>query len=319
MNKRMETTDLDLGRQTRKRIITYLLIAFGVSLAAYAFIALGREEGGGLGPFGILLQWAPAIGAFATLLIYQRNIRGLGFGLGKARYLVLSYFLPLGVLLVTYAVIWLLGLGGFDSEPVIEEAASNIGLSNPILLMLAVIGVGATVGVLFAAIFALGEEIGWRGFLVPELAKIRSFTGVALVSGAIWVVYHYPFVFIFGAERAGTPLIYQLLVLTIQGIAIGTIVAWIRLMSGSLWTAVIFHSVLNAFGQGLFDSLTTDTGITPYIAGEQGLALAISWSIVAFMFWRRRSDLPEINAAPVPEENARQSDLLNVSTTETET
>jgi membrane protease YdiL (CAAX protease family) len=300
----MTATEVSLERQTIKRIITYLLIAFGLSFATYALIALGREEGGGLGPFGILLQWAPAIGAFATLLIYQRNVRGLGFGPGRGRYLLLSYFLPLVVLLVTYAMIWLLGLGGFDTEPVLEEVEATIGISNPLLLMLANIAVTGTAGVLFAAIFALGEEIGWRGFLVPELAKIRSFTGVALLSGAIWVAFHFPFVFIFGAERAGTPLLYQLLVLTIQGIAISTIVAWIRLMSGSLWTAVIFHAVLNIFGQGLFTNLTTDTGITPYIAGEQGLALAISWSIVAFLFWRRRSELPEIKAAPVPEEYA---------------
>lgn len=303
----MEATNLESDRQTKKRIITYLLIAFGLTFATYALIALGREEGGGLDSFGVLIQWAPAIGAFATLLIYQRNIRGLGFGLGRVRYLVLSYFLPLGVLLVTYAVIWLLGLGGVNSEPVLEEAASATGISNPILLMLVIIGLGATAGLLLPAFFALGEEIGWRGFLVPELAKIRSFTGVALLSGAIWAIYHYPLVLIFGAKRAGTPILYQLLVLTFQGIAISTILAWIRLMSGSLWTAVIFHAVLNAFGQGLFDPLTSDTGITPYIAGEQGLALAISWSIVAFLFWRRRSDLPEINAAPVPEEAAPQS------------
>jgi membrane protease YdiL (CAAX protease family) len=185
--------------------------------------------------------------------------------------------------------------------------------------LLVIIGVTATVGFLLAAFFALGEEIGWRGFLVPELAKIRSFTGVALLSGAIWVAFQFPFVFIFGAERAGTPILYQLLVMTIQGIAIGTVVAWIRLMSGSLWTAVIFHAVLNLFGQGLFTQLTIDTGITPYIAGEQGLALAISWSIVAFLFWRRRSDLPEFKTAPASEEDARQSDILNVSAMETET
>jgi membrane protease YdiL (CAAX protease family) len=306
----MTATEVSSERQTTKRIIIYVLITFGLSFAAYALIALGREEGGGLGPFGLLLQWAPAIGAFATLLIYQRNVRGLGFGLGRGRYLVLSYFLPLGVLLVTYAVIWLLGLGGFSIEPALAEAEASIGdigISNPILLMLVIIGVTATVGVLIAGLLALGEEIGWRGFLVPELAKIRSFTGVALLSGAIWVAFHFPFVFIFGAERAGTPIPYQLLVMTIQGIAIGTVVAWIRLMSGSLWTAVIFHAVLNPFGQGLFSQLTIDTGITPYIAGEQGLALAISWSIVAFLFWRRRSDLPDIIAEQVPEEAIPQS------------
>lgn len=303
----METTDFNSKKQTRKRIFTYILIAFGLTFTAYAFIALEREGGEGLGSLGVLIQWAPAIGAFATLLIYQRNIRGLGFGLGRGRYLVLSYFLPLGVLLATYAVIWVLGLGGFGSEPILEEAASVLSISNPILLILAIIGVSATAGLLLPAFLALGEEIGWRGFLVPELAKSRSFTRVALLSGAIWAVYHYPLIFIFGAEMAGTPILYQLLVMTIQAIAIGTILAWIRLMSGSLWTAVIFHAVLNAFGQGLFDPLTTDTGITPYIAGEQGLALAISWSIVAFLFWRRRSDLPEIKPAPVSEETAPQS------------
>ena len=39
---------------------------------------------------------------------------------------------------------------------------------------------------------ATGEEIGWRGFLVPELAKVLPFTGVALVSGLIWASWHYP-------------------------------------------------------------------------------------------------------------------------------
>ena len=59
----------------------------------------------------------------------------------SGRYLVLSYFLPLAVLLVTYAAIWLLGLGGFDSEPVLKEVEATLGISNPILLMLANIGV----------------------------------------------------------------------------------------------------------------------------------------------------------------------------------
>jgi membrane protease YdiL (CAAX protease family) len=168
--------------------------------------------------------------------------------------------------------------------------------------MLANIGVTATAGVLVAAIFALGEEIGWRGFLVPELAKIRSFTGVALLSGAIWALFHFPFVFIFGAERAGTPIPYQLLVMTIQAIAIGTVVAWLRLKSGSLWTAVIFHAVLNVFGQGLFTNLTVNTELTPYIAGEQGLALAISWSIVAFLFWLKRDSLPQFQPQDDPQD-----------------
>jgi membrane protease YdiL (CAAX protease family) len=49
-----------------------------------------------------------------------------------------------------------------------------------------------TTGMLSGVAAATGEEIGWRGFLVPELAKALPFTGVALVSGLIWAASHYP-------------------------------------------------------------------------------------------------------------------------------
>lgn len=43
-----------------------------------------------------------------------------------------------------------------------------------------------TVTPLFSIFLGLGEEIGWRGFLVPQLAKLTTFTWVALISGIIW-------------------------------------------------------------------------------------------------------------------------------------
>jgi uncharacterized protein len=49
-----------------------------------------------------------------------------------------------------------------------------------------------TTGMFTGVAAAAGEEIGWRAFLVPELAKVLPFTGVALVSGLIWAAWHYP-------------------------------------------------------------------------------------------------------------------------------
>ena len=61
---------------------------------------------------------------------------------------------------------------------------------------------------------ALGEEIGWRGFLVPELFKTTGLTGTALFSGVVWALWHYPV--LIGADyNAGTPTWYGLTCFTV--------------------------------------------------------------------------------------------------------
>ena len=63
----------------------------------------------------------------------------------------------------------------------------------------------ATVGVLGSCISALGEELGWRGFLVPQLANVASFPRVELIGGAIWALLHYPII-PFADYRGAGPL-----------------------------------------------------------------------------------------------------------------
>jgi uncharacterized protein len=65
-----------------------------------------------------------------------------------------------------------------------------------------------TPGLLGGIFLALGEEIGWRGLLVPQLARLTTFTKTALLSGGIQAVWHWPFVLFAGFSSAadrGTP------------------------------------------------------------------------------------------------------------------
>lgn len=39
---------------------------------------------------------------------------------------------------------------------------------------------------LFNCFAAAGEELGWRGLLVPELNQFLGFMELALLSGAVW-------------------------------------------------------------------------------------------------------------------------------------
>ncbi|HPL27392.1 MAG TPA: hypothetical protein PLG21_04955, partial [Anaerolineae bacterium] len=103
---------MESAKQVRQEIFTFLALALVLCVAVYVpIIVTGRiETGGGLGV--VALMWAPGIAALATCLFYHRNLRGLGWGLGKARYLALAYVLPAAYALLAYGGVWLLGLAG---------------------------------------------------------------------------------------------------------------------------------------------------------------------------------------------------------------
>ena len=70
------------GNDATKRIITYLVLVFGIStIFYYLVIQNGGLEGGGEA-YVIPLMWTPAVAGIITTFIFQRNIRGMGWSLG---------------------------------------------------------------------------------------------------------------------------------------------------------------------------------------------------------------------------------------------
>ena len=64
------------------------------------------------------------------------------------------------------------------------------------------------------------------------------------------------------------------------------------------WPAVVFHASHNLFVKNVFTPLTRNTGVTPCIIDEFGIALLIALLLIAAYFWRRRSEVA--NLAEVP-------------------
>lgn len=266
-----------MDHDAKKKILTYLLLAFALSsIFYYLILSPGKGKVGNLLVMG--LMWCPGVAGLATRLIYQGNLRGIGWGWGKTRYQVASYLLPLLGGLLVYGIVWLTGFGGF------KGALSHRPLPVSLFLL-------ATVGFLINVVYALGEEIGWRGLLVPELAKVTSFGWTAAISGVVWILYHYPLI-LFGDYHSATPRWWALLFFTLD-IAAGSVgFAWLRLRSGSVWTGVILHASHNLFLQEVFDPLTVDKGKTQYWTTEFGLGITLFYGIVAWWCWRRRGELP---------------------------
>lgn len=286
----------DKVTSSKKQIYLFLLLVTVIAAIGYAVaIKMGDDNrAGGL----FLVQFAPLVAAFITKLVFQRNLRGLGWGWGKTRYQAAAYGLAFLLPLISFGLVWLLGFGGFYDVAFIVEARAGIAdslgphISSPWGVMLALITIGGAVGML-TAFGGIGEELGWRGFLVPELFKHCDFTKTSLISGVIWAVYHWPLIiFLMGPRLGVSPLPLMAFVL-VSAIGLSAIMAWLRLKSGSVWTAVIFHMALNTHTQGFFQSLTTETSwLTHYVSGEHGLMLAIVSATIGYWFWRKRNFLP---------------------------
>lgn len=231
-------------------------------------------------------MWSPGLAAFATRRIFGESIRDLPWKWGSSNYNWLGYLIPIFYTVPLYLVVWFTGLGAFNWDAV-KKISSESGWQNfpPALVLLLFVLLTGTLGMVGKLSRALGEEIGWRGFLVPELAKVVGFPKVALISGLMWAVYHYP-VLLFADYNAGGPAWYGLSCFTVMVVADSFILAWLTLRSQSLWPAAIFHASHNLFIQSICTPLTRDTGKTAYIIDEFGVGLVVTIVVAAVIVWR---------------------------------
>jgi membrane protease YdiL (CAAX protease family) len=182
-------------------------------------------------------------------------------------------------------------LGRFGNPEFYNALGEQMHLGGPLWVSVALgIALTGTLGMVGSILKALGEEIGWRGFLVPELSKTSSYTVTCLVSGIIWSVWHYP-ILIYGDYNAGTPTWYGLPCFTVMVVSLSFVFAWMRLKSGSLWTGAILHASHNLYIQGIFTPLTRNTGKTAWYIDEFGCVVPLVSVVFAVYFWRRRREL----------------------------
>jgi len=262
-------------------VLTFLILTFSFSSVFWYLISVTSAVKANavlLMTFTIVNMWCPAAGAVATRFIYQRNLKGFGFGLGKIKWLIMGMLLPVIVGLAMFGSAWVTGMAPFNTDKVTTILAFSF---IPVFLA----------GILFNCFAAFGEELGWRGFLVPELSRSMKFTSLALLSGAIWTVWHFPLIF-FGTYHGTGPVLYSLAVFIPSVMGAGLILAWMRLMSGSVWVAVLFHGFWNYFIQQFYPAFTIKTRAGDMMLGEFGWFVALIYIALAIIFWKFRGRLP---------------------------
>jgi len=285
------------SRGSRGQAVMYVLFVFLFSSVFYFLLLRAHSLSGGGGMYTTGIMWCPALAAFATLKLNGRKASELGWKWPARKYAWMSWYIPLLYAGIAYAIVWVSGLGGFPNHQFMQTLVDRLGLRlSPVASTLVYVLLMGTYGLVGSAARALGEEIGWRGFLVPELSKAMRFTSTALISGIVWASWHYP-ILVWGDYNSGTPAWYGLTCFTVMVVAIAVVFAWLRLKSGSLWTGVILHASHNLYVQGIFTPLTQDRGKTAWFIDEFGAVLPIVAVAFAIYFWRRRREVEQtVNA-----------------------
>ena len=145
---------------------------------------------------------------------------------------------------------------------------------------------------------ALGEEIGWRGFLYPQLKEKFGRKKGWLLGGAIWGAWHWPLIWLIGYEYGaatgneagylGFPIVGMLLFCVIT-VGLGILHAYLYEKSESIWVPAIFHGAFNAAATIPFAVCLANTGSFRLLGpAPTGLLAAVPLlTIAAVLFFQR--------------------------------
>jgi membrane protease YdiL (CAAX protease family) len=274
-------------------IAAYVVLAFALAWAAVLPLWLGdglREPSATL--LLLAMMYTPAVAVVIVLIAMRpipkgERLRFLGmWPLRPAKRViwmsVLGLFGPIVLIalamLLSAALGWLpadfAGLSGFR-----ETIAATLPAGTP-MPPAGVLIAAQLVAIPFAAatinaLAAFGEEIGWRGFLVPALRRYGTWPAL-LISGAIWGLWHAPVILL--GYNFGRPDITGVLLMTGGCLAWGVLLGWLRLRSASLWPAVFAHGAMNATAGLPMLFLTAGATFDPALV----MALGVSgWIVVA--------------------------------------
>ena len=244
-----------------KRILIYLAFAFGIPWAAALVTWLSgwmaADPLQAMLVTNIFFISTPWLANLATRLFTKEGWGNLmlrpNFKRGWRFYLA-AWLLPLAATAVGGALFYLLSPQSFDSNrgAIQKLVAGNpaVAALDPWVILLSMTLSTVFVTVLINSFVSMGEELGWRGYLLPKL--VERFNGsssgsrkAALLTGLIHGVWHWPLIVlsmsILPEVTFLTPLVY--LVLTCS---LSVLLAWVTLGSGSVWPAALGHGALNA-------------------------------------------------------------------------
>lgn len=269
----------------------FVLVSFGLAWLIILPLWLNETDSSAFGELsGILpsvMMYSPLVAVVAVYWVRAprgQRLRFLGiWPLRPAKRVV--WFIVTAAIVPLILVVASLGISvlfGWIKLDLTEFSGMQSQLDTPldgevvravVLMQLAMIPLAAVLN----SVATFGEEIGWRGWLLPTLRPLGMWPAL-LLSGAIWGLWHAPVTLL--GHNFNEPNVSGVVLMTVGSIGWGIVFGWLRLRSGSLWPAVVGHGALNAAGGLVLIVGDADTPLELALVNPLGVS---GWFVLAVM------------------------------------
>jgi uncharacterized protein len=259
----------------KKRILIFLGFAFGIPWTVALVIALSGMWGNNplqaMTLANMVFISTPVVANIVTRLVTKE---GWGHFMLRPnfrrdwRFWLAAWLLPLLAAVVGGVIFYLFFPQSLDSNlgEVRKLTASipSVATINPWLILMSIAIQGILIAVPINSVVSLGEELGWRAYLLPKLmerfagaedanastedASHSGMTGarrMALLVGLIHGVWHWPLFFLSTKLDSSSAFPFPLVYL-IFTCSMSVLLSWVTLRSGSVWPAAFGHGAVNA-------------------------------------------------------------------------
>lgn len=275
----------------KKQAIWYFILVFALAYALQ-FAAMAFYPSYGYQLTLVVLMLMPLL----SVLILHKGLGKAKTGIdwkpkkGTVKYFLTAWFAPVLLTAVGAALYYAIfpsqfdtGMGYFATQ--IPEGTDLQGLTYPMLTAIQIIS-AVTYAPLMNMFFALGEEIGWRGYMVPMLTEKMGKKPALLLGGIIWGAWHWPIIigvgYNYGTGYFGAPFT-GMAMMCLFATVVGILLTWLYEKSGSIWAPSLAHGAINACAA--LPLLFTDGSLTQYLLGPatSGLITLIPFIIAAIV------------------------------------
>lgn len=270
------------------KIVAYVIAVVAATWLWFAGFQLGFRPPAWVGT--AVNMWIPGLLSVLFRLLFKEGFADVGWRVGKLRFWAWAYLAPLALAAVSVLVAWSAGWVTISSRLPEQPALYNVFFELPWFapdasgsgLLCQRFFAVACIDIVPGFFLALGEELGWRGYLLPKMVQAR-WPMPLILTGLIWSIWHFP-LFVFSGYAHGN-LFAALALFTLIAILFSVFIGWLRLASGSVFVAAMAHASFNSFVQS-FVGPSFDGDGAWFLIGDYGVLTILPYVILTAYLWR---------------------------------